>query len=522
MRKPRGSRATVFLNGKILTLSSARARASAVLVEDGRVSSIGSTSAVLHDAPKGVAKVDLAGNYVVPGFNDCHTHFIHMGVDYSTVDLSHTRSLEEALQLIRNRAKKLPEGKWLVATGWSESAWPSGRFIARSDLDKCCPGRPAVAYRICMHLCSVNSKAISELALDSSVEGAEVDAHGHLTGVLTEGAVDICHEATSPDSRARLAGLEAATRRAYELGVTSVTDNGSTADLATYMSAARSGRLRIRVCFNMPTNSLESLHSAAISTGLGDHWLRLGGLKVFCDGALGARSAALSRPYADDPRNKGMFVRSRSDFDEITSRANETGLQLAIHAIGDKGIEVAIKSIEAALRSHPRDDHRHRIEHLELPSRAHIKRMRKLGIIASMQPNFIGEWGGTKGMYCSRLGLERTKRNNPFREILDAGVRLVFGSDCMPFSPQYGLVSAANAPFPSQRITPLEAISAYTKDAACSTFEEDAKGTLEPGKLADFAVLSGDPTAPRGLASVSVLMTVLDGRIVYRAGAGNS
>lgn len=352
--------------------------------------------------------------------------------------------------------------------------------------------------------------------MDSKTPGAEVDSQEQLTGILTESAVEVCRDATNPDAKARIAGLKLATLRAHQLGVTSVTDNGSIEDLKAYMSAARAKTLGLRVCFNMPSSCLQSIRSLGVSTGLGDHWLRLGGLKIFCDGALGARSAALSRPYADDPRNKGMFVRTKSDLGELTSRANEAGIQLAIHAIGDMGIETAIASIASALTACPRVDHRHRIEHLELPKKAHIQEMRKLGIVASMQPNFVGEWGGTEGMYISRLGPARTSRNNPFREILDAGIKLVFGSDCMPFSPLYGIVSATSAPFPSQRITPVEAIAAYTKEAAFSSFEEGVKGTLEVGKLADFAVLSEDITDREALRSASVLMTVVGGNVVYK------
>ena len=508
---------TLFFNGKFLTFSRKTARASALLVEGGRIASIGPLERVRQDAPKDIAKIDLRGRQVVPGFNDCHTHFIQMGVDSATVDLSRTQSLDEALALLRKASVGVPRDGWLVATGWRESAWPKGRFITKRDLDACCPARPAVAYRVCGHLCSVNSKAISELCMDSKTQGAEVDRDRHLTGILTESAVEVCRDATNPDAKARSAGLELATRRAHRLGVTSVTDNGSIEDLVAYMSAARAKTLGVRVCFNMPSSSLEAIQSLGVSTGLGDHWLRLGGLKIFCDGALGARSAALSEPYADDPRNKGMFVRSRSDLDELTSRANEAGMQLAIHAIGDMGIETAIQSIASALTACPRADHRHRIEHIELPKRAHIQKMRKLGLVASMQPNFVGEWGGTEGMYRSRLGLARTSRNNPFKEILDAGVKLAFGSDCMPFSPLYGIVSATNAPFPSQRITPLEAIAAYTKDAAFTSFEEGVKGTLEVGKLADFTVLSRDMTDCAAIKSASVQMTVIGGKVVYRA-----
>ncbi len=520
MARSRLAPATLFVNGKFVTLSHSRPRASALLAEDGRISSIGSNAEVKRSAPRGVEKVDLKDRYVVPAFNDCHTHFIQMGVDSMTVDLSRTHSLNEALRLMRKAASTKPKGEWVIGTSWQESAWPNGRFISKGDLDDYCPDHPAVAYRVCGHLCSVNSKAILELGMDAATPEVGLDVHGNLTGILTEGAVSICRDATEPDAKVRAKGLVLATKKAHRLGATSVTDNGSTADLATYIVAARKGTLGVRVSFNMPYATLDSLQSTSISTGLGDHWLRLGGLKVFCDGALGARSAALSKPYSDDPRNKGMFVHKRAELDDLTERANRSGLQLAVHAIGDRGIGVAIESIASALKSHPRKDHRHRIEHLELPSRAHIRAMRRLGIIASMQPNFIGEWGGTEGMYRSRLGLGRTSRNNPFREVLDERVRLVFGSDCMPFSPLYGIASAVNAPFQSQRISPLEGIVAYTRDAAFSSFEEGVKGTLEEGKVADFTVLSGDPLVRKELRSMTVLATVAAGRFVYRSGNG--
>jgi len=253
-----------------------------------------------------------------------------------------------------------------------------------------------------------------------------------------------------------------------------------------------------------------------LSSGLGSDWLRIGGLKIFCDGALGARTAALSEPFADDPGNKGMFVHERKSLDEMVSRANEHDVQLVIHAIGDVGIDTTISALESALASSPKRDHRHRIEHLELPTHQHIKQMSKLKIVASMQPNFVGEWGGINGMYADRLGKERAMTNNPFNEILKAGVRLAFGSDCMPFSPVYGIYSAVTAPFETQRISAEQSVAAYTRDAAFAGFDERIKGTLEEGKLADFIVMSSSPFgSPAELNSMRILKTIVGGDVVY-------
>ncbi|MGQ9587859.1 MAG: amidohydrolase [Thermoplasmata archaeon] len=461
-------------------------------------------------------KIDLGGKPVVPGFIDCHTHFVQMGIDSMAVDLSGARTLGEAMQLMRSAARKRPRGEWVIATGWKESSWANGRFITRADLDGCCPDHPAVAHRVCGHLSSVNSNAISLLGIDSRTPGVEVDASGNLTGILREGAVSVARSATAPDRSMKLKGLAQAIRRAHSLGVTSVHDNGECSDLDVYLAELKAEKLGVRVWFNVPSSALDSMIAKSLPMADRSDWLRLGGLKVFSDGALGARTAALSEPYLDDPGNRGIFVHERDELEQIVSKANSAGIQLAIHAIGDEGISLAISSLAAALAENPRGDARHRIEHLELPRRAHLRDMRKLKIIASMQPNFVGEWGSPNGMYCARLGEKRAALSNPFREVLRARVRLVFGSDCMPFSPMYGIHSAVNAPYPAQRISVLDALRAYSRDAAFASFEERVKGTVSPGKFADLAVLSADPfSEPSRISSVQVVKTIVGGTVVF-------
>lgn len=506
----------VFYNGKVYTFDPDIGVARAVAVSGGEIIAVGSDSDIKGSAPRGCDKYDLGGKIVLPGFIDCHTHFVNMGVDMMNVDLMSTNSLDDAVARMRAGSRKVSEGEWVVGAGWAESRWDGGRFLTRDDLDSCCPDHPAVAYRMCMHMCSVNSKAIDLLKLDEKIPGVDVDAGGRLTGILKESAVEIARSATAPDRAKNSKALALATERAYSLGVTSVQDNLSIDHVAAYLTAERAGKLGVRVTFNVPACHLGSLRDLSLSTGLGSDMLRLGGLKIFCDGALGARTAALSEPYSDDPGNKGMFMQSKEKLDETTSEASEAGIQLVIHAIGDKGIDAAISSIEKALKTSPNRDHRHRIEHLELPSSEHLRRMRRLRIIASMQPNFVGEWGGTNGMYYDRLGEGRAVRNNPFREVLDSKVRLVFGSDCMPFSPLYGITSAVKAPHVAQRITTEEAVAAYTRDAAYASFEEDMKGTIANGKFADMVVLSSDPFSdPDSFKNVMVLKTVVGGDVVY-------
>jgi predicted amidohydrolase YtcJ len=506
----------VYYNCKAYTFDRSRKTARAIVVDDGRIVDIGGDYETRRNAPRGSDRYDLQGKIVVPGFIDCHTHFIQMGVDSGNIDLSKTKSLEEALALIREAAKRIPDDEWVIATNWKESGWIDGRFITREDLDSCCPGHPCVAHRVCGHMSTVNSKAISELCIDAKTHDACVDHSGSLTGVLKESAVAIARAATAPDLAKKTRGLFAATRMAHSLGVTSINDNGVSEDLGAYRDAERNGKLGIRVWFNTPSGNLDSMLKMSLSTGIGSDFLMLGGLKIFSDGALGARTAALSEDYCDDRGNRGILVHRKSDLDDLVGRANEADIQLVIHAIGDVGIGVTIQSLASAVARSPKKDHRHRIEHLELPTSKHLEQMRKHGLIASMQPNFIGEWGGTDGMYLSRLGAKRAARNNPFREVLASRVRLVFGSDCMPFSPLYGIHSAVNAPHPSQRISVYQAFAAYTRDAALASFSEGRKGTLTQGKFADFAVLSDDPFAdPSKICSIRVLKTVVDGDVVY-------
>lgn len=506
----------IFYNGRVYSFDPEVRTARAVAVSGGEIIAVGSDSEIKGSAPRGCDKYDLGGKVVVPGFIDAHTHFISMGVDMTNVELMTAKSLDDAVSRMKAGSKKVPEGDWVVGAGWSESRWEGGRFLNMEDLDACCPDHPAVAFRICMHMCTLNSKAVDLLGLDAKVPGVEVDSGGRLTGIVKEGAMSSVRDATAPNSVRSARGLALATKRAHSLGVTSIQDNGAAEHLAVYQAAERAGKLGVRVTYNVPCDRLNSMLGLSLSTGLGSDCLRLGGLKVFCDGALGARTAALSEPYSDDPENTGMFVQDREVLDEMVYAANAADIQLVIHAIGDMGIEAAISSIESALRGSRKRDHRHRIEHLELPSIQHLRRMQKSRIIASMQPNFVGEWGGTNGMYYARLGEKRAVRNNPFKEVLGAKVKMVFGSDCMPFSPMYGVLSAVTAPHDAQRITVEEAVAAYTRDAAYASFEETVKGTITPGKHADLVVLSADPfKTADSLRGSTVLKTILGGEVVY-------
>jgi predicted amidohydrolase YtcJ len=238
------------------------------------------------------------------------------------------------------------------------------------------------------------------------------------------------------------------------------------------------------------------------------------------DGSLGAHTAALFEPYTDEPTTKGLLIMPPDVLDEKAKAANSNGNQIAIHAIGDYAIECVINSIQAALKDKPRKDHRHRIEHCEILTAGQIERIKQLGIIPAVQPNFVGEWAGPGSMYEQRLGKERNRLNNPYRIMLDEGITIAFGSDGMPFHPIYGVWSAVNHGIKEARIKLVEAIKCYTLNCAYASFEDDQKGSIEVGKLADIAVVDRDlmETKPEEIRDAKVYMTIVGGKILYHKG----
>ena len=269
----------------------------------------------------------------------------------------------------------------------------------------------------------------------------------------------------------------------------------------------------------MPRDALlPSLAASGLMTGLGDPWLRLGAIKVFSDGSLGAYTAALGADYVGRPGDRGMLVHPPEELRGILETAHRAGFQTATHALGDEAIRQVVSALEDVQGSDPRPDPRHRIEHYELPDEDVLRRTRAAGIVVCAQPNFVGQWSGPGDVYETRLGRERASRNNPYRRILRARIRLAFGSDGMPYGPLYGIHSAVNGFFEDQRISAEDAVRAYTAAGAYASFEEREKGTLEAGKLADFVVLEGDPfDEPDRIRDCRIRSTWIGGTEAYAA-----
>ncbi len=493
----------ILLNGHIITVSAGRAEALAV--KDQKIVAVGPNERVKKLAHKSTKVIKLKGKTVLPGFIDAHTHLAGVGLKKTLyVDLSEVRSLDEALERVREAAKAKGRGEWVMGRGWDESRWPQKRYVTNRDLDRVAPQNPVALVRVDGHMLTANSKALE--AINIKADPDEIDKED---GILREQAAGQFLQQLRPCPDELKEALKEAAKTAHSLGITSIHD-------IPYIEAFRAwqalrGELKLRVYLNIPVEQLDGLIEMGFRTGFGDEWLKLGAVKIFSDGSIGAGNAALFEPYVDRA-GTGKLNYEQTKLNELVKKAHEHGLQVMIHAIGDRAIGIVLDAFAAA---GIRAEDRARIEHCELPTQAQIEQMKRMGIIASMQPNFL-QWSGPGKLYESRLGVERDARIDPHKLVLEEGVCLAFGSDCMPIGPLYGIHLAVNAPHEIQKLSVEEAIRCYTLNAAYAAFEEGRKGSIAEGKLADLVVLSEDPyRLPDRIKDIRVEMAFVGGERVF-------
>jgi predicted amidohydrolase YtcJ len=530
------SRATLILtNGRVWTGDSARPRAEAVAAVDGRIVAVGSSADIARWAGPETQTIDLAGKLVVPGFNDSHVHFQSGGENLSGVQLRDARTEAEFRERIRQFAAKLPKGRWITGGNWDHENWTPARLPTRQLIDEAAGDHPVFIQRLDGHMALANSIALKLAGITRATPdppGGTIvrDASGEPAGVLkdaAQAAVDRVIPAPSDDQIAE--HVRAALRYAAERGVTSVQDvSASPATLRVYQRLLRRGELTVRISGHQPLASWKRLADVGILAGFGDPMLRIGALKGFADGSLGSTTALFFDPYLDAPSTSGLEMAASQTMLQQISDADRAGLQIAVHAIGDKANHTVLNLFEETVAKNGPRDRRFRIEHAQHLRPADIARFGKLGVVASMQPYHAiddGRWAE------KRIGPDRAKGTYAFRSLLDAGAVLAFGSDwdVAPMDPILGIYAAVtrrtldgkhpNGWVPEQKITVEEALRAYTYGSAYASFEEQRKGTIAPGKLADFAVLSQDILAidPASIEQVKISFTVVDGKIVYRA-----
>ena len=452
--------------------------------------------------------IDLHGRTVIPGFIDSHMHIMSLGLNSMRLDLSTTKSIEEVLDIIEKEVKRLKEGQWIIGSRWDESKWKEKRYITRDELDKVAPKNPVFLIRICGHIGVGNTKALESL-------GVKLSGEPHKKGFLKEDELEMARRKIRPDQSTQLEAFKLATKKILDQGVTTIHDSTNITTLQRYIKGQKELSENIKIYAMIWKEHFQNVKAAAITTSFGSNFLKIGAIKMMCDGSVGARTAAFFDPYLDDPQNYGQLLFDDDALRTLITMAHRENFQLAVHAIGDRAIEQILEKIESVIKAYPRDA-RHRIEHFEFPTEEQLERVKNAKIIASMQPNFVGNWSNFGGLYEQRLGRKRLLRNNPYREIIDLGIPLAFGSDGMPFDPIYGLWSAVNHPIASHRIAPFEALKAYTINGAYASFEENIKGSIEEGKIADLTVLSDSPldTPEKDIRKIKVMGVIVSGKIV--------
>ncbi len=530
-------RAILFVNG-VFHVSADKIRVrDAIASYQGRIIFAGDKDSARKAFPSGVVPeiVDLGGKAVFPGFIDSHLHLINLGLSLRNLNLSEVRSLETLKQMVRRGASETEEGQWILGRGWDQDSFQEKRYPNRKDLDEAAPGRPVCLTRACGHLVVLSSAALelSGITRDTpDPDGGIIDrdSYGEPTGILRENAVGLTSRAIpKPDKEVLRQCAQDATRHLLSRGVTSVHTNDSQEDFETIRQmylAHQSEGVRLRVYWDIPLAFLDDLQDTPLRTGDGDDYFRIGAIKLFSDGSLGGRTAALEKPYSDDRSTAGILVNDQETLTRAVYRVHALGMQVAIHAIGDRATRVSISAISEAQTRIPGRSPRHRIIHAQILTPLLISEIKRVGLVADVQPKFI-----TTDMRWAqeRVGVPRMRSSYAWRTMLKAGIPLAGGSDSPvePPDPLLGIYAAATRKdmygnpkggfYPNERISVSEAIRMFTVGGAYGAFEEKIKGTLEPGKLADFVVLSQDPLSvkPEEIKDIEVSMTVVGGQIAY-------
>jgi predicted amidohydrolase YtcJ len=530
--------ALVLYNGIVYTVDPAFTVAEAVALRDGRIAGVGRSEEILRRFGAAGA-IDLEGRTVVPGFIDAHAHLESLGSTLASVDLRGCGSVAEIRSRVGAHVAETPSGAWLRGRGWDQNLWPGGAFPTRGELDPLSGDVPVYLTRIDGHAVWVNTAALTIAGVTAATPdppGGRIvrDASGEPTGVFVDNAVTLLSSRLPPASRVeRKAAVARAVRECLSHGLTQVHDMGvDTEGVGIYREMIAEGEFpfRVYVALDAPGETWDTFRAAGPDRGTPGGRLTVRAVKLYADGALGSRGAALLEPYSDDPGNRGLAVTPADSLGALVEEAIAAGFQVCTHAIGDRANRSVLDAYERALRSAPADGKalRFRVEHAQVVSPQDIPRFARLGVIPSMQPTHCTSdmpWAE------ARLGPERVRGAYAWRSLLATGVVIPGGSD-FPVErppPLHGFYAAVTRTdhrgdprggwYPGEAMTREEALKSFTLWAAWSAFQEDEKGSIEPGKLADLVVLSRDimHAAPRDLLTTTVEATIVGGKVEYAA-----
>lgn len=522
----------ILIDGKIFTLEKGHLWAEACAIRDGKILAVGSTSSINQYQNKGTKVIDLKERLVLPGFNDAHVHFADGGFYLLGINLRDAKDESDFTNIIQEYVKNLKKGEWILGGNWDHEAWPSKEFPVKELIDDVSRNNPVFVQRLDGHVALANRVALKLAGITKDTpdpQGGEIEKDpgtGEPTGLLKDTAQNLVDKVIPPPSKERLIeAISTAMNHANRFGVTSIQDNSSQEDFEAYQELLREGELTIRVNVWRPIDRYKDFNEIGILPPFGNDMLNLGTMKVFVDGSMGAGTALFFEPYSDDPTTSGLPIYPEEELYAMIKSADRAGPQIAAHAIGDKANTWILNAFEKAFEENGKRNARHRIEHAQVVLPEDIKRFKKLGIIASIQPSHCIDdmrWAE------KRIG-ERIKNAYLFNSFVKAGVKIAFGTDWTvePLNPMLGLYAAVTREFPEggpsggwfpeEKISLQKAIEYYTLGSAYAEFQEDKKGSIKKGKLADLVVLNKNlfEIPPKEILNAKVDMTILGGKIVF-------
>jgi predicted amidohydrolase YtcJ len=525
----------VVQGGPVWTgLSTGRGQPGAVAIADGRILAVGDSAAIARYVGSRTEVLRAAGGLVMPGFADGHTHFIDGGFQLTSVNLRDAASPQEFVHRLKEYAAHLKPGEWITGGDWDHTLWRGAPLPHHEWIDSVTPNNPVFLSRLDGHMALANAAAMRAAKVTSATRdpvGGEIprDARGEPIGIFKDNAEDLIGAAIpAPSTERQDSALARSLAHAASLGVTATGNmSASWANLAAYKRVERAGRMTLRVSLYLPIDSWRTVADSVRRNGAGDDWVRIGGVKGYMDGSAGSRTAFFFDPFSDSAGYRGLLRQPESDMRAWVGGADSAGLQIAVHAIGDRANAIILAIYDSVARVHGARDRRFRVEHAQHLRPEDIPRFGAQRVVASMQPYHAiddGRWVE------KRIGPVRIKTTYAFRTLLDTEAPLAFGSDwtVAPLDPMLGVYAAVTRRtlddrnpggwVPEQKITVGEALRAYTSGNAWATFNEQKWGTLAPGRFADVVVLDRDPFAvpAESLGTIKPRFTIVGGKVVYR------